>query len=139
MTPNDSIYDLGVDDGECEWTFARSGGPGGQNVNKVSSKVILHWDIEQNNVLAEAVKQRIRHACKNQLTTEGKLVLMSQQHRDQERNRQDCLDKLVAIIRRALVPPKIRKPTKPSRAARENRLKDKKKRSDLKRSRRLDD
>ncbi len=121
---------------ELSWTFARSGGPGGQNVNKVASKAVLRWSVVGSPSLPEEVKARFLAAQKWRITNEGELVLSSQRFRDQERNRQDCLEKLADLVRRATIKPKPRRPTKPSRGARENRLKGKKRRSQVKSLRR---
>ncbi len=125
-----------IPDTELSWSFARSGGPGGQNVNKVASKAVLRWNVVHSPSLPEEVKARFLAAQKWRITTEGDLVLSSQRYRDQERNRQDCLDKLADLVRRATVKPKPRKPTKPSRGSRENRLQNKKRRSRVKSLRR---
>lgn len=121
---------------EFSWTFARSGGPGGQNVNKVASKAVLRWKVVGSPSLPEEVKARFLAAQKWRITTEGELVLASQRYRDQERNRQDCLDKLVDLVRRATIKPKPRRPTKPSRGAHERRLRGKKRRGQVKSLRR---
>jgi ribosome-associated protein len=125
-----------IPDTEFSWSFARSGGPGGQNVNKVASKAVLRWNVVQSPSLPEEVKARFVAAQKWRITTEGELVLASQRYRDQERNRQDCLEKLAELVRRATIKPKPRRPTKPSRGSRENRLKTKKRRSQVKSLRR---
>ncbi len=111
-----------VPDDELHFTFARSGGPGGQNVNKVASKAVLRWDLTANATLPADVKERLRGQQRRRLTTEGELVIQGQRFRDQERNRQDCLDRLRAMILEALHRPRPRKATRPSRASRERRL-----------------
>lgn len=121
---------------EFTWTFVRSGGPGGQNVNKVASKAVLHWDLTASPSVPEEVKARLRTLQRRRVTKEGVLVLSSQRFRDQDRNRQDCVEKLAEMLRAASVVPKKRRPSKPSRAARERRLQDKRKRADVKRGRR---
>jgi ribosome-associated protein len=121
---------------EFSWSFVRSGGPGGQNVNKVATKAVLRWDLAGSPSLPEEVKARLRVQNPRRVTTEGEVVLSSQRYRDQERNRQDCLEKLRAMIVQALFVPKARKKTKPSRASRERRLAAKKRRGALKASRR---
>src|SRR5262245_22159459 len=124
-----------IPEDEFRWTFVRSGGPGGQNVNKVASKAVLHWDLAASPSLPEDVKARLRARQRRRVTTEGVLVLNSQRFRDQEKNRQDCLDKLREMILEAAAVPKPRKRSKPSRGAREARLKAKKHRSATKRGR----
>ncbi len=121
-----------IDEEEIKWTFARSGGPGGQNVNKVNSKAQLRWNISANNTIPDQVKQRIHAREKRRITTDGELILISQRSRDQERNREDCLEKLRTIILKALEKPKPRKKTRPSKGAIEARLKKKKQRSQRK-------
>src|SRR4051794_20289558 len=127
---------LTISEGELSFTYARSGGPGGQNVNKVSSKAVLRWNLAESPSVSPEVKERIARAEKKRVTTEGELVIASQRYRDQERNRDDCLERLREIILRALVVPKVRRPTKPTRGSRERRLDDKKKRSQTKEGRR---
>ena len=126
-----------IPDDELEWSYARSGGPGGQNVNKVASKAVLRWDVAGTPSLPADVKERLRAQQHRRLTGEGELVLTSQRYRDQERNRQDCLEKLRALVLQAAVVPKVRKKrTKPSRAAKEARLREKKRRAATKSGRR---
>jgi ribosome-associated protein len=121
---------------EFSWSFVRSGGPGGQNVNKVASKAVLRWNLAGSPSLPEEVKQRFRAQQASRVTVEGEVVLSSQRFRDQERNRQDCLDKLRELVLRALFVPKKRKKTRPSKGSRERRLGDKRHRSAAKSSRR---
>jgi ribosome-associated protein len=111
-----------VPDDELHFTFARSGGPGGQNVNKVASKAVLRWDLAANSTLPADVKDRLRGQQRRRLTAEGELIIQGQRFRDQERNKQDCLDRLRDMIRTALHRPRPRKATRPSRASRERRL-----------------
>jgi len=124
--------EIRIADEEFQWSFARSGGPGGQNVNKVASKAILHWPVASTSALPEPVKQRFIAFQRKRITKEGEVVINSQRFRDQERNRLDCLEKLREMILQAAVLPKKRKPTKPSRRSRMNRLQDKRQRSGVK-------
>jgi ribosome-associated protein len=127
---------LQISDSEFNWTYARSGGPGGQNVNKVSSKALLRWDIAVSTSLPEEVKIRLALQQKRFFTLDGGLIIMSQRYRDQERNRADCLEKLRAIILQALAVPKARKKTRPSRGSKRVRLQDKRRHSAIKQTRR---
>jgi ribosome-associated protein len=121
---------------EFGWSFARSGGPGGQNVNKVASKAVLRWDFDQSPSVPEDVKARFRERFPSRLTTDGELVLASELTRDQGRNREDCLEKLAAMLRAAAVRPKVRRPTKPSKGAKRRRLEEKRRQSARKAGRR---
>jgi ribosome-associated protein len=111
-----------IPESEFHFTFARSGGPGGQNVNKVASKAVLHWDIAASASLPEEVKARFAQYYGSRITTEGVLVLDSQRFRDQAKNVADCLNKLRDMLTRSLHVPKKRRPTKPSRSCKERRL-----------------
>ena len=121
---------------ELQWTFVRSGGPGGQNVNKVASKAVLRWNVAASPSLPEDVKSRLRTQQRNRITADGDLIVTSQRYRDQERNKEDCLEKLRHMVLQAIMIPKPRKPSKPGRAARERRLQVKHHRSSIKKSRR---
>ncbi len=126
-----------VPEDEFVWSFARSGGPGGQNVNKVASKAVLHWDLAASPSVPEAVKVRLRTLQRRRITTEGVLVMNSQRYRDQEKNRQDCLDKLIAMLLEAATVPKPRRASRPTRGSRERRLQAKKRRASTKQGRQL--
>ncbi|HEX6442180.1 MAG TPA: alternative ribosome rescue aminoacyl-tRNA hydrolase ArfB [Stellaceae bacterium] len=126
---------LVLDEREIEESFIRASGPGGQNVNKVASAVQLRFDVRHSPSLPEAARERLEKLAGNRLTQDGVLVITAQRFRSQERNRQDALDRLVGLIRRAATPPRPRRPTRPSTAARERRLAAKARRSRLKRER----
>lgn len=121
---------------EFEFTFARSSGPGGQNVNKVNTKATLIWDFENTPSLGEAIKERFRKKYSRKINKEGKVVIHSQRFRDQGRNVADCLTKLQEWVRSIVKPPKARKPTKPSKGSIRRRLKEKKANAEKKLSRR---
>ncbi len=127
---------LRIPDDEFTWTYVRSSGPGGQNVNKVASKAVLRWGLSASPSLPPDVKARLRAREANRITADGELVLTSQRFRDQERNRQDCLDKLRAMIAGAAARPKKRRKTKPTRGSQEARLREKKRRAGTKAGRR---
>jgi ribosome-associated protein len=121
---------------EIEFTFVRSAGPGGQNVNKLNTKAVLRWPIVASPSLPDAVRSRFVAKYANRLTNEGELVLTSQRFRDQSRNRADCLDKLREMLLSVAKPPIKRKRTKPTLASRERRLTEKRRRSQHKQLRR---
>lgn len=121
---------------EFEFTFARSSGPGGQNVNKVSSKALLRWPIRTSPSLPEAVRGRFLGKYGNRVTSDGDLLISSQRYRDQRRNVDDCLEKLRVMLAEAAAPPLRRKRTKPSRGSIERRLETKRQQSARKQARR---
>jgi ribosome-associated protein len=112
---------------DLEWTAVRASGPGGQNVNKVSSKIELSFDFEDSVALTEPVKSRLRVLAKNTLDGEGRVAVTSQKTRDQAKNLADARDKLKEIVLKALVVPKTRKATKPTKGSKVRRLTTKKK------------
>lgn len=118
-----------------EWHFVRSSGPGGQHVNRTSSKAVLRFDAVHSPHLPADVKSRLVEREKARLTRDGALVITSQRHRDQPRNIADCLAKLSEIVARALVAPKRRRPTKTPRSVVKKRLEGKHRRSETKRLR----
>jgi ribosome-associated protein len=122
---------------ELQIGFARSSGPGGQNVNKVETKVEVRWNPGDSGVLSEADRAWLLDKLSTKLTRLGELIVTSERTRDQSRNKQDALDKLGQLVREALVRPKPRKKTRPSKGARERRLAEKKRLSERKKQRRV--
>ena len=120
---------------EFEFTFARSSGPGGQNVNKVNSKATLRWGVRRSPSLPDDVKERFLAAYGSRVTTEGEILITSQRFRDQGKNVDDCLTKLCEMLAAVAVAPRKRRPTKPTRGSRERRLRDKQAGSERKRLR----
>ena len=128
---------VGIPLDELEFTYARSGGPGGQNVNKVASKTHLRWRAAVTTVLLPlGAMERMKASFPSRFTTEGDILLMSQIYRDQERNRQDCLEKLADMVRTCLQPPTPRKKTRPTRGSQIRRVEAKRRNSDRKEGRR---
>jgi ribosome-associated protein len=121
---------------EFEFSYARSGGPGGQNVNKVNSKAILRWNVSASPSLPPLVRARFLMKFGSRLTSDGELVISSQTYRDQVRNVDECLEKVRQMIAEVAITPKQRKPTKPSKAAKRERVDSKRKDSNKKQQRR---
>ncbi|MEX0819985.1 MAG: alternative ribosome rescue aminoacyl-tRNA hydrolase ArfB, partial [Pirellulaceae bacterium] len=107
---------------EFAFTFARSSGPGGQNVNKVNSKVTLHWDVTNSPNLPDDVRDRFLAQYPRRINKEGQLVISSERFRDQGRNVTDCTNKLRDLILTVATPPKKRRPTRPTKGSKERRL-----------------
>ncbi|NNF61410.1 MAG: aminoacyl-tRNA hydrolase [Gammaproteobacteria bacterium] len=120
---------------EFELSFIRASGPGGQHVNKSSTAVQLRFDIRSSPSLPDDVRKRLLRIAGNRVTTQGELILTAKRFRSRKQNRQDALDRVARLVRRATVVPKKRRRTKPTRAARRQRLDDKKRRGKVKRLR----
>ncbi len=117
---------ISIDDAELEEQFIRASGPGGQNVNKLSTAVQLRFDVRRSPSLPDDVSARLQRLAGKRLTREGVIVITAQRHRTQERNRQDARDRLIELIRQAAVVPIKRRPTRPTKASRQRRLESKK-------------
>lgn len=126
---------IAIGEDEIVETFVRASGPGGQNVNKLSTAVELRFDVRGSRNLPDDVSIRLQKLAGRRLTKDGILVIEAQTHRTQDRNRTDALARLVALIREAAVAPKPRKKTKPTRAAKAERVDEKKKRGHVKKLR----
>ncbi|MGH6673136.1 MAG: alternative ribosome rescue aminoacyl-tRNA hydrolase ArfB [Xanthobacteraceae bacterium] len=127
---------LSIDEREVAESFVRASGPGGQNVNKLATAVQLRFDVRQSPSLPPDVAVRLERLAGSRLTREGILVIIAQRHRTQGRNRQDALDRLIDLIRRAAIAPAKRRATRPTAASRERRIEGKKLRADVKKLRR---
>ena len=123
---------ISIGEDELEERFIRASGPGGQNVNKLSSAVQLRFDVRRSPNLPDDVRARLERLAGRRLTRDGVLVIIAQRHRTQERNRQDALDRLIELIERAAVRPIPRRPTRPTKGSRERRLESKKRRASIK-------
>ena len=128
ITPN-----LAIDDAEMEERFVRASGPGGQNVNKVATAV--RFDVARSISLTDEVRERLKSIAGSRMTDDGVLVIDARTHRTQSQNREDARNRLAGLIRRAIIRPRRRRPTRPTRAAKQQRLEGKRRRSQTKRDR----
>jgi ribosome-associated protein len=126
---------LFIDENELEERFVRSSGPGGQNVNKVSTAVQLRLNVAGSASIPEDVKERLARIAGKMMTVDGMLIIEARRFRTQERNRRDARDRLVSLLRRALLPQKQRRPTRPTKASLEERLRRKSRTAQLKQTR----
>ena len=122
--------------GEVSYRTSRSSGPGGQHVNKAESRVELIWNLLDSSCLDNRQKARLLLNLGKRLTEKGELILASEKYRSQYRNKEDVMDRFLRLVSTAVIPPKKRSPTRPTRASRERRIKQKKIRGEIKRSRR---
>lgn len=130
--------DIHIEEAELTWRFVRGSGPGGQNVNKVATTAQLRWMAMDSPDLPDPVKERLARLAGQRLTKDGEIVIEASEHRSQARNRQQALDRLVQLVRRAASPPKQRRPSKPSTAVKARRLERKRRQAVKKRQRHYD-
>jgi len=125
---------LQIDERELQIDFIRASGPGGQNVNKVATAAQLHFDVHAAS-LPEEVKARLIHLAGKRMTGEGVLLIEAKRFRTQEKNREDAIQRFVELVRKSLIEPKARRKTKPTATSREERLKEKKRKGEIKKLR----
>jgi len=126
---------IAIDESELTLEFIRSSGPGGQNVNKVATAVQLRFDVAGSDSLPDDVRERLVRLAGKKMTDDGSLIITARRYRTQAANREDAIERLVALIKKAAAKQKPRKKTKPTQASRERRLQDKRHRSKIKRLR----
>jgi ribosome-associated protein len=133
--PLDISDQVAILDEELEWKFIRSSGPGGQNVNKVASAVQLRFLLPRNTSISAPAKHRLRRMAGQRLVDDGTILISARDERSQAENRRAALERLADLVRAALIEPKIRRKTRPTRASKERRIESKKRRSSTKRDR----
>ena len=129
-------HTFAIDESEIQLEFIRSSGPGGQNVNKVATTVQLRFDVRRSSSLPDDVRERLIHLTGRRITEDGVLIITARRFRSQERNRQDAIDRLIELVRRAAERPSLRRNTRPTLATKRRRLDTKRRRGETKRMRR---
>ena len=134
----DITDNISINENELQFDFILSSGPGGQNVNKVATTVQLRFDVLQSTSLPEDVRERLIKLAGRRVTGEGILIIQARRFRSQQQNREDAINRFIELIRKAAIKPKRRIPTKPSFAAKQRRIVEKRKRSKIKQERRFE-